>query len=97
MAKQNQKSRSETVEIQGQGLLVNIDYEKHRTVIEQRYEWVHILNDFLLGAWFLAGSIFFFFDHLMVIGMWCFTLGSAQILIGPVIQIIHKLHLRRFG
>ncbi len=97
MAKQDEKPSSETLEIQGEGLLVNVDYEKRRTVIEQRYEWVHILNDFLLGVWFLAGSIFFFFKNLMVIGTWCFTLGSAQILIGPVIRIINKLHLRRLG
>lgn len=95
MAKQKEKPRSETVEIQGEGLLVNVDYEKRRTVIQQRYEWVHILNDFLLGVLFVAGSIFFFFEHFMVIGTWCFTLGSAQMLIGPVVQIIHKLHLRR--
>lgn len=74
-----------------------IDFEKHRLIIQQRYEVIHILNDIAIGLWFLIGSIFFFFDSMMTAGTWLFVIGSAQMLIRPFIRIAHKIHLRDVG
>lgn len=71
-----------------------IDFEQRRVILHHRYEWAHILNDMLLAGWFLTGSIFFFYARLKTAGTWLFVFGSAQMMIGPLIRIAHKLHTR---
>ncbi len=82
----------ENIEIEEDNIKLDIDYKNRLITIQHRYEWLHILNDFLLATWFLIGSIFFFFAHLVTAGTWLFVIGSTQMLIGPVIRIAHKLH-----
>lgn len=74
-----------------------ISLEKHRLIIQHRYEVLHILNDIAIAIWFLIGSIFFLFSDLVTSGTWLFVIGSAQMLIRPVIRIAHKIHLRDTG
>lgn len=64
-------------------------------VIRQRYEVVSILNDFLMGFWFVVGTVFFLFPNLEKLGIWLFLIGSIQMLIRPVIRLSHRIHLRR--
>lgn len=62
--------------------------------IHERYEWLHILNDFLLAAWFLVGSVLFFYADMAHPAIWLFVAGSAQMMLGPLIRTAHKLHIR---
>ncbi|MHA6800332.1 YrhK family protein [Bounagaea algeriensis] len=65
-------------------------------VIRQRYEVVSIINDLLIGTWFLIGSFFFFSEALMTAGTWLFVLGSIEMLIRPTIRFVRRVHLARF-
>lgn len=67
----------------------------HELVIRQRYAVVSIVNDVLIGIWFLIGSFLFFSDALMFAGTCLFVLGSVEMLIRPVIRLARHLHLRR--
>ncbi|HEU5139160.1 MAG TPA: YrhK family protein [Bacillales bacterium] len=71
---------------------LQINLEKHRIVIHNRYEWIHILNDGLQAIWFLIGSVFFFYSSLQEAAIWLFVIGSAQMAIRPIIRIAHKVH-----
>jgi len=62
--------------------------------VHEIYEWLHIANDFLISLYFLVGSIFFFYPDMTDTGTWLFVLGSAQMLIGPLIRTLNKLHVR---
>lgn len=64
-------------------------------VIRQRYEVASILNDVVLAVWFIIGSVLFFFESTVIIGTWCFLIGSVQLLIRPVIRLTRRLHLTR--
>lgn len=64
-------------------------------VIRQRYEVVSIVNDLLIGAWFIVGSVFFLYDSLATAGTWLFILGSIEMLIRPTIRFLRRVHLRR--
>jgi hypothetical protein len=63
-------------------------------LIRRRYQTLSILNDFLIGVWFLVGSVAFFWPDWVGFGTGLFVLGSAQLLIRPVIRLAHSIHLR---
>lgn len=73
---------------------LEIDFEGKALAIHHWYENIHILNDFLLAAWFLVGSILFFYAHSVHLATWLFVLGSAQMMVGPLIRVAHKVHMR---
>ncbi|MGA8259890.1 MAG: YrhK family protein [Arenicellales bacterium] len=64
-------------------------------VIGRRYQAASIVNDILIGVWFLAGSVLFFYPELEVAGTWLFVAGSTQLLIRPIIRLSHLIHVRR--
>ena len=64
-------------------------------VIRRRYEAGSIVNDVLIGLWFLIGSVFFFFDSLTRAGTVLFVIGSVEMLIRPVVRLARPLHLQR--
>ena len=64
-------------------------------VIRRRYEAASIVNDVLIGLWFLIGSVFFFFDSLTRAGTVLFVIGSVEMLIRPVVRLERHLHLQR--
>nr|WP_311152997.1 YrhK family protein [uncultured Actinomyces sp.] len=64
-------------------------------VIRRRYEAGSIVNDVLIGLWFLIGSVFFFFDSLTRAGTVLFVIGSVEMLIRPVVRLARHLHLQR--
>lgn len=64
-------------------------------VIHRRYEFLSILNDVMMALWFLIGSIMFFYPSWVYAATWCFTIGSAQFLIRPMIRLSRSLHLKR--
>lgn len=68
---------------------------REQLVIRRRYQFISILNDFMIGVWFLIGSTFFLSSTLEDAGTWLFIVGSAQLVIRPVIRLSHHIHLRR--
>lgn len=88
------QSLPEDVAVKDQNTELDVNYRKRQIIIHHRYEWLHIINDFLLAIWFLIGSIFFLFSSLTIAGTWLFILGSMQMLMGPIIRTAHKLHVK---
>ncbi|WP_066173984.1 YrhK family protein [Bacillus marinisedimentorum] len=68
---------------------------KHEIIINRRYEFLYYLNDFLISAGFLTGSILYLNKELQVYGTWLFIFGSIQLLIRPLIRLSRKIHLTR--
>jgi hypothetical protein len=75
-------------------LVVHVGHDE--LVIRQRYEVLSILNDILIGVWFIIGSFFFFSDALTYAGTWFFVAGSIELLIRPLIRLTRRLHLQRY-
>lgn len=73
-----------------------IHFGHHELLIRQRYEVLSIVNDLLLGIWFIIGTIFFFYPALTYAGTWLFLLGSIQMIIRPTIRFTRRLHLQSF-
>lgn len=69
----------------------------HELVIRRRYELASILNDLMIGVWFLVGSFLFLSPTTTHSGTWLFILGSAQLLIRPLIRLTRQVHLRRIA
>lgn len=63
--------------------------------LQRRYEFFGAMNDLLIAMWFLLGSIFFLNGSLERSGTWLFIVGSAQLLIKPMIKLIGLYHTRR--
>ncbi|REC96054.1 YrhK family protein [Kushneria indalinina] len=74
---------------------LTLHFNHDMLVVHRRYEVISIINDVLIGLWFLLGSICFFYSSLMMIGTWLFVIGSAQMLIRPVIRLSRHFHLKR--
>ncbi|WP_256728651.1 YrhK family protein [Microbacterium oleivorans] len=66
-------------------------------VIRHMYEVVSIVNDVMVAAWFVAGSVLFFSESTTPVGTWFFLLGSIQLMIRPLIRLTRRVHLRRIG
>lgn len=67
----------------------------HELVIRRRYEVASIANDLMIGLWFVVGSVLFFWQQTTDAGVWMFLIGSAQLLIRPIIRLTRNLHLQR--
>ena len=67
---------------------------RHERKIHERYEWLHILNDFITALFFIIGSVLFFSPSTVYDGTWLFLIGSCQMIIGPFIRMFNKLHVR---
>jgi hypothetical protein len=65
--------------------------------LRNRYEVLSIVNDVLMALWFVVGSVLFFFESTTVVGTWFFLVGSVQFLIRPLIRLMRRIHLRRYG
>ncbi|WP_040589781.1 YrhK family protein [Sciscionella marina] len=66
-------------------------------VIRQRYEVASIVNDILIGIWFLVGSFLFLSGTTTRAGTWLFAIGSIEMLIRPLIRLTRRVHLRRIA
>jgi hypothetical protein len=74
-------------------LVIRFGHEELR--IRQRYEVISIVNDFLIGLWFLLGSVLFLFPAWEKTAVWVFIIGSAQFLIRPTLRLAQHVHLGR--
>lgn len=77
--------------------LLTLHFGRDELVIRQRYEVLSIVNDILIGVWFVIGSVFFFYESLAYAGTWLFLIGSVEMLIRPVIRLARRLHLQRLN
>jgi hypothetical protein len=73
-----------------------LHFGRDELVIRQRYEVLSIVNDILIGVWFIIGSFFFFSDALAYAGTWFFVAGSIELLIRPSIRLARRVHLKRY-
>ncbi|MEG3613944.1 YrhK family protein [Isoptericola haloaureus] len=80
---------------QDDDLTLRIGHEE--LVVRQRYETLSIVNDILIGVWFVVGSALFFSESTATAGTWLFLLGSVQMLLRPAIRLRRRLHLQRLG
>lgn len=87
-------SASQPADTTTQPLTLTVGHEE--LVIRRRYEVLSILNDLCIGVWFLVGSVMFLYASLVTAGTWLFIIGSAQLLVRPLIRLAHHIHLRRF-
>jgi len=74
---------------------VTLTLGHEQLVIQQRYQTVSILNDFLIAGWFLIGSVLFLYPAWERWGVWLFVIGSAQFMVRPMIRLAHRIHLRQ--
>ncbi|UOQ45074.1 YrhK family protein [Halobacillus salinarum] len=75
---------------------VDIKMGRHDIFFKKGYDVLYTINDFIIGIWFLIGSIFFYFESLQTWGVTLFVLGSVQLLIRPTIRLIHRFHMRSY-
>ncbi len=78
-----------------QGVELDVDIGKKHIVIQRRYEALGAFNDLLIAAWFLIGSFFFLNESLIESGTWLFIVGSAQLIIKPLIKLLSLVHVSR--
>ncbi len=74
---------------------LDIDIGKQHIVIQRRYEALGAFNDLLIAVWFLIGSFFFLSQSLVDSGTWLFIVGSAQLIIKPIIKLTSLVHVGR--
>ncbi|MEU2604110.1 YrhK family protein [Streptomyces albus] len=77
----------------GRTLTLHIGHEE--LVVRRRYEAASVVNDALIAAWFLVGSVMFLSPDWTRTGTWFFILGSIELMIRPVIRLSRQLHLTR--
>ena len=65
---------------------LEFDIGSDHIVIQRRYEAAGAINDLFIAIWFLIGSVFFFYEALTYDGTWLFVLGSAQLMIKPILS-----------
>ncbi|MGW6108464.1 YrhK family protein, partial [Bacillus subtilis] len=46
------------------------ELKRYELFFKKRYKILYTVNDFIIGALFLVGSFFFFYDRLMSAGIW---------------------------
>ena len=63
-------------------------------VIHERYEWLHIANDYISALLFLVGSILFLWPNLKTLAIWLFIVGSAFFLNGPLLRTLNKRYVK---
>ena len=78
-----------------QGLELDMDISKTHIVIQRRYEALGAFNDLLIAIWFLVGSFFFLNESLVESGTWLFVVGSAQLIIKPLIKLVSLVHVNK--
>ncbi|KFE42575.1 YrhK family protein [Staphylococcus agnetis] len=70
---------------------INFSNQKNRKSFF--YKALYQLNDVVLGLIFLIGSFLFFSDSTVFQGTVLFVIGSIQMIIRPLIAMIHDLHM----
>lgn len=72
---------------------LDVDIIDKHIIIQRRYEALGALNDLMIAIWFLLGSFFFLNESLVENGTWLFIVGSAQLIIKPLIKLTSLIHV----
>ena len=88
------KHKKANAQTQSKEEYVDIQMGHHDLFFKKGYQVFYTVNEFLLGLFFLIGSIFFYFESLKTWGVSLFVLGSLQMLIRPTIRLIHRFDLK---
>lgn len=76
---------------------ITLEVGHHELIIRDRYEIASISNDILIGLIFLVGSFLFFSEATMTFATWLFVIGSALMLVRPVIRLARRTHLKKIN
>ena len=76
-----------------QSTKLDLGIGQQHIVIQRRYEALGAINDLLIAVWFLVGSFFFLNESLTESGTWLFIVGSAQLIIKPIIKLTSLVHV----
>ncbi|WP_024950628.1 MULTISPECIES: YrhK family protein [Cobetia] len=68
---------------------------REELIIHRRYELASIINELVLGILFTVGSVCFFWEQWMTLGVWLFVIGSVQLTLKPIIRLARRMHLKR--
>jgi hypothetical protein len=68
---------------------------REELIIHRRYELASIVNELVLGLLFTIGSVCFFWEEWMTLGVWLFVIGSVQLTLKPLIRLARRMHLTR--
>ena len=79
--------------VDGESIQIHLGHEE--VVLRKRYEVLSIVNDILVGVWFLVGSFLFFGESTAYAGTWLFVIGSVELLIRPLIRLARHVHISR--
>ena len=74
---------------------IELNLGREHIVVQRRYEALGAINDLCIAIWFLIGSFFFLTNALTESGTWLFIVGSAQLLIIPLIKVVSLVHVNR--
>ncbi|QPM91145.1 YrhK family protein [Pseudooceanicola algae] len=70
---------------------------EHSKRLYAQFEILYTLVDFLAAAFFIVGSVFFFYESLMIAGTWFFLFGSFLFAAKPTIRLVREVKLYRLG
>ncbi|MCO4784372.1 YrhK family protein [Marinomonas atlantica] len=70
-----------------------VESDSDHIVVQRRYDVAGAINDLLIAIWFLIGSFFFLSESLTYSGTWLFIVGSAQLMIKPIIKLVGFVHI----
>ncbi len=74
---------------------VEVKFGKYGLFFNRNYHLIALANEIMTGLWFVAGSFLFLSEKTKLIGTILFIIGSTQLLISPILKIIHSMTLRR--
>ena len=58
-------------------------------VVHERFEWLHICNDYVSAILFLVGSVFFLWSEWQEVATWLF------ILFAPILRTLNKRYVKK--
>ncbi len=61
------------------------------------FPWVHLGLGLLGNAFFVIGSVMFFWESVKTLGIWLFVFGSLGMLLGSVGELLVRIEKRRRG
>ncbi|MDG5500377.1 YrhK family protein [Marinobacter sp. BGYM27] len=64
-------------------------------VVHERFEWLHICNDYVSAILFLVGSVFFLWSEWQEVATWFFIVGSVFFLFAPILRTLNKRYVKK--
>ena len=61
------------------------------------FELVYTVVDFGAALCFIIGSVFFFYDSLVIPGTWLFLVGSILFAVKPTLRLVREIKLISMG